>query len=197
MRKAKREQEEKKKRDKGPSGPGQNMQNERDSPFKNRTPGNNGADPVKKPKDGVEMKEIDIDMQHDGGEKDSPPTGPGPKANKREKPERPARQARRQDEDEDVDEEDYDGYEDDGLPFFTQVVNRYPKSIIWVFMIFAMASARAAVPFAIAMAYLTLIGRGVQIIGVITNKPIISYVGYGASVLMLVILFFIVMAHEN
>lgn len=56
---------------------------------------------------------------------------------------------------------------------------------------------RAAVPFVIALAYLILISRAVQIIGAVVNKPLVSYIGYGISVLLLTLMFFFAMAYES
>ena len=142
--------------------------------------------PVNKP-GGVAMHDINIEMKGEEG-KSNPPPAPGPTQR---------RQISKPGEDDEDAEEDFDGYDDEGKPFFTQIVNRYPKKIIWYFMVLAFASARAATPFAITMAYLSLIAHAVQIVGAFVNKPIVGFVGYGISCLMLTILYFIAMAHEK
>ena len=158
------------------------------APGQSTTPNDNfgGA----RPGAGLGMDEINVKVDI-GEEKkqEQPGIGPGPR--------QPEKKLKRPEEEDDEGPEDLDGYDDDGLPFFTQIVNRYPKSIIWYFMVMAFAGARAATPFGIAMAYLSLIGRAVQIIGAFTNKPIVSYIGYGFAVLMLICLYFNVMVHEG
>eukprot|EP00345_Euplotes_harpa_P003603 CAMPEP_0168331060 /NCGR_PEP_ID=MMETSP0213-20121227/8106_1 /TAXON_ID=151035 /ORGANISM="Euplotes harpa, Strain FSP1.4" /LENGTH=152 /DNA_ID=CAMNT_0008334759 /DNA_START=440 /DNA_END=898 /DNA_ORIENTATION=- len=137
-------------------------------------------------KPGVDMKEIDIGIKQE--ERKTPAIGGGPL---------PPRSADlKKDKDEDLHDEDPDGYDNEGKPFFTQVVERYPKSIIWYFMLLAFASHRAAVPFAIAIAYLSLIGRAVQIVGAVINKPLVCYIGYGISVFILIMLYGVVMINE-
>ena len=143
-----------------------------------------------KPGAGVEMKEIDIDLPPGEENKSNKPpgVGPGPRAS-------PSQRAKAGDDNED-EEEDFDKYDDDGAPFFNQIVMKYPKSIIWYFLLLAFAAARAATPFGIAMAYISLLGRGVQIIGAFTGKPIIGYIGYGISVVVLICLYGNVMIYE-
>ena len=138
----------------------------------------------------VEMKEIDIDLPGEENKSNQPPgVGPGPKASG-------PKRGRAGDEDEEV-EEDFDKYDDEGAPFFNQIVMRYPKTITWYFLLLAFTAARAATPFGIALAYISLLGRGVQIVGAFTGKPIIGYIGYGISVVVLICLYGNVMIHEN
>ena len=133
----------------------------------------------------VEMNDINIDVGENSKQQEG--IGPGP-----------ARAAPGPStDDEDEDGEDVDGYDDAHLPFFSQIVNRYPKSINWFFMVVTFCAMRAGTPFAIALVYLSLISRAVQIVGTFVNKPLVAYIGYGASSLMLTILFFVAMAHEN
>ena len=141
----------------------------------------------KKDRTNVEMKDINIDVKENSKQQEG--IGPGPA---------PVRNAPGLSTDDDnEDDEDLDGYDDAHLPFFSQIVNRYPKSINWFFMVVTFCAMRAGTPFAISLVYLSLISRAVQIVGTFVNKPIVAYVGYGASSLMLTILFFIAMAHEN
>ena len=140
-------------------------------------------------KPAVEMKDIDLGIPGHPEEKKQPAglgSGPLPPKDKPKKPE----------EDEDEHAEDLDGYDNEGAPFFTQVVHRYPKSIIWYFMVLAFTATRASAPFGIAMCYISLIGRAVQIVGVFLNKPIISYIGYGLSLLFLIMLYGNAMIYE-
>ena len=74
---------------------------------------------------GVQMNDIKLEEGKDAEEKKTgqpSSTGPGPR------PRKPA-------EDDDEDQEDLDGYDDEGAPFFTQIVNRFPKTMCWYFMI--------------------------------------------------------------
>jgi hypothetical protein len=142
-----------------------------------------------KNKDGptnVEMKDIDINLRGEEAKQEEG-IGPGPAQ---------ARDLQKQSTDDEDEEQDLDGYDDEHLPFFSQIVNRYPKSIDWYFMVVSFCAMRAATPFGIAMAYLILIGKAVQLVGTFVNKPVVAYAGYGASAFMLTILFFVAMANE-
>lgn len=101
-----------------PGGPGANPRTNEFDTISNKKPV--GA----KAEDGLDMKDIELrdvneeQKHHDG-------IGPGPSA-PRESP---------KNEDEEEHEEDLDGYDDEGMPFFNQVVNRFPKGILWYFLI--------------------------------------------------------------
>lgn len=73
------------------------------------------------PDDGVDMKDIELKEEN----KNADGVGPGPRV--------PRELSKNDDEDEK--EEDLDGYNDDGMPFFNQVVNRFPKVVLWYFLI--------------------------------------------------------------
>ena len=157
----------------------------RPSPFGTKPAGIDGDDA----KPGVDMKDIDLGIPGHPEEKKQPAglgSGPLPPKEKPKKPE----------ENEDEHAEDLDGYDNEGAPFFSQVVSRYPKSIIWYFMVLAFIAERASTPFGIVICYLSLISRGVQIVGVFLNKPIISYVGYVLSLLLLIMMFGNAMIYE-
>ena len=87
-------------------------------------------------------------------------------------------------------------YENDKDPFFTQVVHRFPKAIIWYFMVLTFTATRASTEFGIVMCYLSLIGRAVQVVGIVIKKPIISGIGYGLSLIILWMLFGNAMFYE-
>ena len=81
-------------------------------------------------------------------------------------------------------EEGLEEYNDDGWPFYTKLVNRYPKSSIWFFLILGLCIMRAASTFVIVMAFLSLVTRVVQVVGFfIPGKAsvIVSYVGFGIT----------------
>ncbi|CAI2380768.1 unnamed protein product [Moneuplotes crassus] len=141
----------------------------------------NPAAPADKP--GVEMKDINLQDREEG----KAGVGPGPRTAK----------SRRDDDDDSDEEETFDGYDDDGKPFFTKVVNRFPKTSCFYFMILALAAARAATPFGIVLAYFSLIGRIMQIVGAFVEKPILGFIGYGITAGLMFILFFVIMIHEK
>jgi hypothetical protein len=146
---------------------------------------------------GIDMKEIELDNKKDekkpGEESKTNLANPG--AGLGSGPRQPDRRVNKKDED-DEEDEDLDGYDEEGSPFFTQVVSRFPKSICWFFMILAFAAARAATPFGVACAYLSLIGRIVQVVGAFTKKNIISYIGYGITFFFIFILYFVAMIND-
>lgn len=150
--------------------------------------------PVERAGEGVEMKDINLKVEGEDSKQEGIGPGPDTKPNPRGKDPK-ARDLPKQQEDED-EAVDYDGYDDESLPLWNQMVNRYPKSIDWLFMVVTFCAMRAAIPAAIAFAYLTLIAKAVQIIGKVVDKPIVSYIGYGAYIVFLLILFFIAMAYE-
>ncbi len=144
-------------------------------------PGSLGAPGA--PKGGVDMSDIKLDVKEEGK------AGPGTRG--------PTNNRRAPDGDDSDEEETFDGYEDDGKPFFTRIVNRFPKTITFYFMVMALAAARAATPFGVVCAYFSLIGRIVQIVGAFVEKPIIGYVGYGISCGFIVLLYFVTMIHDS
>lgn len=160
-----------------------------------------------KPPGGVEMQDVKIDMEGGEEEKNSPgkkkTKGPGGELG--DPPARgpgashggPPKRINRPGEDDDEKEEDLDGYDDEGKPFFTRVVNRFPKSITWYWMVVAFAAARAATPFGVTVGYLLLIPRIVQVVGAFVDKPLVGYIGYGISVFLMLFLYGIAMIHEG
>ena len=153
----------------------------------------NPSAPIPIKKAGIDMKEIELDEKKPGEEsKTANPLpgaglGPGPRA--------PDRQVNKPEEDDE--EEDLDGYDDEGSPFFTQVVSRFPKTICWFFMLLAFAAARAATPFGVTCAYLSLIGRIVQVVGAFTKKNFIGWIGYGITFFFIFLLFFNTMIYRG
>ena len=77
-------------------------------------------------------------------------------------------------------------YENDQDPVFSQIVHRFPKTIIWYFLVLAFTATRASTEFGIVMCYLSLIGRAVQVVGIVIKKPIVSWIGYGLSLIILI-----------
>jgi hypothetical protein len=53
-----------------------------------------------------------------------------------------------------------DEFGDVGDAFYSRAVNRFPKSSIWMFVVIALAAMRAATPFVIVVAFLSLLARG-------------------------------------
>lgn len=137
----------------------------------------------------ADMRDVNIEMKDENENRRAPPGTQiiGNRRGAREVEQKP---------DDDEKEEDLDGYDDEGKPFFTQIVNRMPKSIIFYWMVIGFCAARASTPFVVAMAYLSLIGRGVQIVGAFTQNEKISYIGFAASIIIFVIMYFAAMAHE-
>ena len=160
---------------------------------KGNVPGNV---PGKEP--GIDMKEIELDDKKDekkpGEESKTNLAKPGDGLGSGPGPRQPDRRVKKDEDDEE--EEDLDGYDEEGSPFFTQVVSRFPKTICWFFMILAFAAARAATPFGVACAYLSLIGRIVQVVGAFTKKNIISWIGYAISFFFIFILYFVAIFND-
>ena len=52
-------------------------------------------------------------------------------------------------------------FEDEGKPFFSVAVNRYPKAAGWFFVAIAFVAMRSATTFVIILAFLTLITRAI------------------------------------
>ena len=129
------------------------------------------------------MNQINIGMRAEEGKREEG-VGPGP------------RNMPNQNTDDDEENEDLDGYDDESLPFFSQVVNRFPKAIDWYYMAITFAGMRAATAFGVTLAYLILISRAVQIVGIFVNKPVVAYVGYGITFFFMIMLFFVTMVHE-
>jgi hypothetical protein len=174
----------------GPPGPGQPTPEGQPRAGAAESSGNQlagGNNPALAGGDKVKMEDINLDVGGGNEERKQPPG-----TNIHRNPP----QAQRKDSDDEGDAEDFDGYDDESLPFFSQIVNRYPKSINWYFMVLAFAAARAATSFGVTLAYLSLIGRIVQVVGAFTNKPIVCYIGFGISAFVLTILYFVAMAHE-
>ena len=93
--------------------------------------------------------------------------------------------------------EDYDEYDDSGKPLANKIANRYPKSSIWYMVALALAAIRAGTMFAVVIAYLYLVFRALQLIGVVTEKKALQYIGFGVCSLFNVMLLMAAMAHEG
>ena len=65
----------------------------------------------------------------------------------------------------------------------SMIANRYPKSSVFYMMSIMLCASRAATSFTVVIAFLTIVFRALQIIGVATHKNIIAYIGYGVCAL--------------
>ena len=93
--------------------------------------------------------------------------------------------------------EDVDEYDDEGRPLASKIANRYPKSSVWYMTALALAAIRAGTMFAVVIAYLYLVFRALQLIGVVTEKKALQYSGFGVCSLFNVMLLMAAMAHEG
>ena len=74
------------------------------------------------------------------------------------------------------------------------ITKNFQKASVWFFLISAYAAFRAPVPLTIAMAYIQVGFRVMQVIGTCLKKRVIARVGYALATLFLYILFIASMA---
>ena len=68
---------------------------------------------------------------------------------------------------------------------------------MWFFILAGFCAFRAPIPLTVAMAYLQVVCRVVQLIGAALKKRLVARIGYGAATIMTVIMFFGVMVDES
>ena len=64
-------------------------------------------------------------------------------------------------------------------PFVQLISEGYPKSTTWFMITIAMCASRAASDFTIALAWIIVFFRVIQVIGVATKKRRLSEIAYG------------------
>ena len=83
------------------------------------------------------------------------------------------------------------------MHFLVYTVKNIPKSFIWSMLLTAFCSLRAANTFTIVCAYIILISRMIQVIGLIIANKLVSDVSYAIIVLFMVMMFFADFASES
>jgi hypothetical protein len=87
---------------------------------------------------------------------------------------------------------------DETKAIFNLVADKYPMSSIWYMVVIAFCAMRAATGFMVALAYLSLIFRVIQVVSFSVSKNMmIAYVSYGISSFFIVIMFFAAMVNEK
>jgi uncharacterized membrane protein len=68
---------------------------------------------------------------------------------------------------------------------------------MWFFFLSGLCAFRAAIPLTVAMAWLQVLCRIVQLIGTMLKKRLVAKIGYLSATLFMVIMFFGVMVDES
>jgi hypothetical protein len=76
------------------------------------------------------------------------------------------------------------------IPFLALLPKYHMKTSTWFVTALAMCSFRSAIPLTIAVAYLAIVFRVVQLIGFFLRKRMVSRIAYVLATLCIVILFF-------
>lgn len=71
------------------------------------------------------------------------------------------------------------------------------RTSLWFAIAVGFCALRAAKDFVVAIAFIQVIGRIVQLVGVILRKRLIAQVGYGISTVLIFIMFMFAMADEG
>jgi hypothetical protein len=96
--------------------------------------------------------------------------------------------------------EEKEGDDDDAdetKPLLKLVADKYPMSSVWYMIAIAFCAMRAATSFTVALAYLSIIFRVVQVVGFFQQKMILAYVGYGVSAFFILLMIFASIVNEN
>lgn len=86
-----------------------------------------------------------------------------------------------------------DDYDFDSSHLFVIVSKNFQKSSIWFLLLAGFCAFRAPIPLTVAMAYLQVVCRVVQLIGTALKKRLVARIGYVAATLFMIIMFFAVM----
>ena len=68
---------------------------------------------------------------------------------------------------------------------------------IWFMLVCAFCAFRAASPFTVAVAFLQIVFRGVQCIGLMLKKRLIAKIGYGLATICIIMMFFGAMVDQS
>ncbi|CDW72005.1 UNKNOWN [Stylonychia lemnae] len=80
---------------------------------------------------------------------------------------------------------------------FVIVTKNFQKMSIWFFLLSGLCAFRAAIPLTVAMAWLQVLCRIVQLIGTMLKKRLVAKIGYLSATLFMIIMFLGVMADES
>ena len=81
--------------------------------------------------------------------------------------------------------------------FLVLAVKNYQKSSIWWCLVVALCAMRAATPFTVFLAYMSLVCRIIQVVGIVLQKEKLSKAAYAIATFILVIMFFTEMVKES
>ena len=77
------------------------------------------------------------------------------------------------------------------------ISKNFQKSMVWFMLICAFCCFRAAIPFNVAMAYVHVGLRLVQMVGAFFRKRIVAKAAYGLSTIVIVMMFFACMIDDS
>jgi hypothetical protein len=77
------------------------------------------------------------------------------------------------------------------------VARNHQKSAVWFFLLCGYCAFRAALPLTVAMAYLVVICRIVQLIGAALKKRVVAKVAYVLATVFMFVMWFTVMADQS
>ena len=91
-----------------------------------------------------------------------------------------------------IDEDEDTSFE---MPFLMMIPKHYMKSTIWFMVALSICAVRTPNDLTIAVAYIQVLFRLIQMIGAILHKRRVSQIGYILATICIVILFFAAMIH--